>query len=105
MGDAASEARKLALLQNAQQFDLSVLAQFADFIEEERAVTSFFQVSRAALQRSGERSLFIAEEFGLDQRFGNGAAGNRDEPAVLSRGHPANEWHGRSVPFPYRFRR
>ena len=78
----AAQAAELHLLQNAQQLDLGEEAQVADFVEEEGAVAGLLEVAFAGAHRAGEGAFFVAEEFGFNQGFGDGAAGDGDEGLV-----------------------
>jgi hypothetical protein len=51
----------------------------ADFVEEERAAVGRLEPARLGRERAGERAFLVAEEFALDQAFGEGAAVHRHE--------------------------
>ena len=70
----AAQSLHFALLQKSQQLGLQAQRQFADFIEEKRSALRRVNSSDARLHRSGERSLGVAEQFSLEQRFGNSGA-------------------------------
>src|SRR6185295_6108506 len=57
-----------ALLEHAQQRDLDLLGQIADFVEKDRPAIGRFEASEAPLRGAGEGSLLMAEELGGDQR-------------------------------------
>lgn len=65
------------LLQGAQQFDLHLERNFPDFVKKERTAGSLEKASFPALVRSGERSFFMAEQFGFEQVFRQGGAVDR----------------------------
>jgi hypothetical protein len=74
--------RKRPLFKKVQQLDLHGRGQIADFVEKEgRAVCRF---DEAALhgRRAGECAALVAEELGLEQRFGQSAAVDGDERGV-----------------------
>src|ERR1700727_1504763 len=57
-------------VQHAQQFDLSVKLQFSDFIKEQSAAVGEFKESRLGDIGARECALLVAEQFALDQVFG-----------------------------------
>ena len=75
---------KLSLLQDAEQLDLGVPAQFADFVEQQRSIASLFEISRSARRSAGESAFFATEQLGLDERFGDRAARHRDESLLFA---------------------
>src|SRR4029453_1450243 len=54
---AASDRFELLLLQYAQQLDLHVQRQLADFVEEDRAPVGQLEAADAALERTSESAL------------------------------------------------
>ena len=62
-GNRASTADtlELAFLQNAEQFGLQLLRQFADFIQEKRAALGEFHFAFFLRDRAGERTFLVAE--------------------------------------------
>ena len=100
----AAQAVELHLLEDAQKFYLGEQAEVADFIEEERAVAGLLKVAFASADRAGECAFFMAEEFGFNQRFRDGAAGDGNKRAAGS-GSRDYGWRGRSVPCRCRLRR
>jgi hypothetical protein len=64
----------LAFLQGAQQFDLDVERQFADFVEEQRAAVGLLELADALVGRAGERAFLVTEQDALDEVFGDRAA-------------------------------
>ena len=80
-----ADALELALLQHAQQLHLQRRAHRPDFVEEERALVRLLEPSLAVADRAGERAAHVAEELGFEQRFGNGAAVERDEAMHAAR--------------------
>ena len=75
----AAQALEASFLQHAQQFHLRARGQVADFIEEDRAAVGLLEAADAARVRAGERAAFVAEEFALQQRLGDGGAVDGDE--------------------------
>ncbi len=59
--DGRPEPRHGALLQHAQQLDLLVQRQVADFIQEQRAAAGRFEVPRVLSHRAGETALFVTK--------------------------------------------
>ena len=66
-GFAAADALEGLLLEDAQQFDLRVRRQVADFVEEQSALVRLLEASDATLVRPGERAPFVAEQFAFQQ--------------------------------------
>ena len=81
----ASKAFELPLLQSAQQLRLQVHGDIADFIEEKSAVISQLEAAALLDQRSGERTLFMTEQFALHQSRRNGRAVQADECSRTAR--------------------
>ena len=75
-----ADALELALLQHAQQLHLQRRAHRADFVEEQRALVRLLEASLPVADGAGERAAHVAEQLGLEQRLGNRAAVQRDEP-------------------------
>ena len=71
-------AAYLAFLQHTQQSSLGFQRQFANFIEEQRTAIGGLHQAGAPGAGAGERAFFVAEQFGFDQRFGDGRAVHRD---------------------------
>ena len=69
-----ADAANLARLQKAQQFDLNVLVELADFVEEERAAVGYFEQPLVVAVGAGEGALAMAEQFALDEVLGEGTA-------------------------------
>ncbi len=75
----AAHPAEFALLQHAQQLDLHHRRQFADFIEKQGAAVGDLEEAGLLLDGAGEGAFFVAEEFALEQVFGDGAAVDGDE--------------------------
>ena len=65
----APDPLELPFLQHAQELHLGVQRQLSDFIQEDRSAVGQLEASDATLQRSGERSLLMSEEFALDLKL------------------------------------
>src|SRR5262245_33039761 len=65
-----ADSANLAGFQEPQQFDLDVLVELADFIEEERAAVGDFEESFMIAIGTGERALAVPEQLALDQILG-----------------------------------
>ena len=72
------------LFENTQHFGLRAHAHVADFIEEQRAAVGFFELADLVLAGARETAFDMAEEFGLDQFFGDGGAIQFDEGAFAA---------------------
>src|SRR6185437_6380561 len=81
----AAQATELALLEHAQQLDLGVEGELTNLIEEQSAVRRLFEVSLARAHGAGERAFLVTEQFGFNQGFGDGSAGDGDEWLAGSR--------------------
>ena len=75
----AAEALEAPLLEHAQQLRLRDDRQVADFVEEQRAVVGELEAARLAVVGAGERALFVAEDFRLEQRVRQRGAVDRLE--------------------------
>src|ERR1700721_3353619 len=76
---AASNSLARPFLQNAQEGNLSLHREFADFIQEDGAALSKLEPAEAPLQRSGERSFLVTEQLRGDQRCWDGRTVDIDE--------------------------
>src|ERR1700723_3584380 len=75
----ASHSLKLALLQHAQECNLSFHRKIADFIQEECPSVSGFKPSYASLQGTRESAFLVSEKLRGNQRLGDGGAVHADE--------------------------
>ena len=73
---------EFALLQQAQQLDLHIQRQVADFVEKRRAVVGQFHQPAFVLHGAAERALHVPEELALHQRAHQRAAIDRHELAA-----------------------
>ena len=89
-GAGATEALDFPFLQSAQKLGLQVEREFADFIEEERALVREFEAAHFAGDGSGKRALLVAEQLALDQAGRNGRTVELDKGALAARTEPVN---------------
>ena len=75
----AADRRYPALFERGQQLGLQVQRQVADFIEEDGAAIGRLEASDAIGTSIGEGTLHIAEQFRIEQAFGDGAEVYRQE--------------------------
>src|SRR6478672_1590737 len=78
----AADAFEFTFLQHPQECNLSVKRQLPDFVEENGSSVRQFKSTEAALHRPGERALFVAKEFGRNQRWGKSCAVHAHEGAL-----------------------
>src|ERR1700688_4297233 len=81
-GLRAADALEFTFLQHPQECNLSVQRHLADFVEENSSPVRQFKSTEAALHRPGERALFVAKEFGRNQRWGKSCAVHAHEGAL-----------------------
>src|SRR5512146_2240052 len=81
----AAKAAELHLLKYAQQLYLREEAQIANFVKEQSAIGSLFEVAFTSTDRARKRALFVAKQLGFNQSLGNCSARNRDERLVGAR--------------------
>src|SRR5262252_10944097 len=74
-----ADALELALLQHPQQLHLKRSAHRPDLVEEESAAMRLLESALPVADGAGKRPSDMTEELGFEQRFGNGAAVQRDE--------------------------
>src|SRR5260370_5238772 len=79
-----ADPANLAGFQEAQQFDLDVLVQLADLVEEQGAAVGNLEETLVIAVGAGERALAMAEQLALDEVFGKGAAVDRHKRHVLA---------------------
>src|SRR5436309_3333977 len=80
----------LPFLEHAQQGDLGLGGELPDFVQEDRAAVCGLEPPESPLERAGERSLFVAEQLGGDERRRNGRAVHPDERAARASGPLVN---------------
>jgi len=71
-------------LQHPEQLGLQAQLEVADFIDEEGATIGLLEAPHAPVRRAGESAADVAEEFGFDQRGGDGGAVDGDERPALA---------------------
>ena len=74
----AAEPVDLPLLQRAQQLGLQADVHLADLVQQQRAAVGCLELADAARHGAGEGTLFVAEQFRLQQVVGDGGAVQRD---------------------------
>jgi hypothetical protein len=74
-----ADAGDFAVFDRAQQTLLRPHRQRGQLVEEQRALVRFFEAADARAGGAGERSGLVPEQFGLDQRFGQSCAVERDQ--------------------------
>ena len=83
-GVRSAHADQQLLFDHAEQLGLAGEAQFADFVEEERAAGGQLELALAHFAGVGERPFFVPEQLALGQRFGNGRAVDGHERLVAA---------------------
>ena len=78
-GLLAAQGIDLALLDGAQQLGLEVQGQVADLVQEQRAAIRQLEATLSRCHGPAEGTLYVAEELGLDEGGGQGAAVHLDE--------------------------
>ena len=78
----AAQALDLPLLQHAQQLDLNVARQFADFVEKNGGVVGDFESTDLPGRGAGVGPLLPPEQLALDQSLRNGGAVHPDHRAA-----------------------
>ena len=82
----AADPHDFPFFQYAQQAGLQLQRHFADFVEKQRAaLRRFEQAGVTAAPGTGECAFLVAEQFGLQQRFGHRAAVDGDECLARAR--------------------
>ncbi len=85
-GFLASHALELLVLEHAQDLYLYALADLADFVEEDASHVRELEATALSGHRTGERSLFVAEELALEQGLGEGGTVHLDEGLISAVG-------------------
>src|ERR1700731_2000206 len=81
-GLRAADAFEFTFLQHPQECNLSIKRHLADFVQENGSSVRQFKSTEAALHRPGERALFVAKEFGRNQRWSKSCAVHAHEGAL-----------------------
>ena len=84
-GARVADALELALLQHAQQLHLQRHRHRPHLVEEQRAAVGLLEPALPHRHRAGERAADVAEQLGIEQRLGNRADVERDEPLAMPR--------------------
>src|ERR1700731_466375 len=71
----------MSVLKHSQQFCLHFQRKIADLVEKERAPVSSLEATDLAYNRAGKSSLFVTEEFTLQESHRNRGAVQLDERA------------------------
>ena len=79
---APADSFDRTLLQKAQQFDLQRQRNVADFVEEERPAIRQLDLAFGHFDCTGERALFMPEQFAFEQIFGDRGAVDRDKRPI-----------------------
>src|SRR5207249_4742469 len=77
-GAALADALELALLQDAEELDLQLVAHAGDFVEEDRAAVGRLEPAGLVVHGAGEGPLNMAEQLTLQQALAQGAAVDAD---------------------------
>ncbi len=76
---------QLAGLEEAEQQTLHAQRHLSDFVQENRALVSHFELARLVAIRAGETAFDVPEQFGLEKGFGKtGAVDWRERPGGAS---------------------
>src|SRR5580692_1220713 len=81
-GLRAANAFEFTFLQHPQECNLSVQRHLADFVKENGSSVRQFKSTEAALHRPGECALFVAKEFGRNQRWSKSCTVHAHEGAL-----------------------
>ncbi len=73
-GLRGAEPADLAALQGAEQLHLERRRHLGDLVQEQRAAVGFLEEPELVDGGAGERAAHVAEELGLEQGLGHGAA-------------------------------
>ena len=74
-----ADALELALLEDAQQLRLGRHGHLADLVEEDRALIGHLEAATALGHRTGERTLLMTEELGLEEGLWERSTRDLDE--------------------------
>ena len=78
-GAGIADAFEFVFLEDAEEFDLELVADAVDFVEEDGATVSGFEAAGAIFDGAGEGAFGVSEEFAFEEAFGEGAAVDADE--------------------------
>jgi hypothetical protein len=99
-GARAAYRFELALLEHTEQFGLKLQRHVADFVEKQRAPVSQGKTSDMRIDRTCERSSFMAEEFAFEQARGHRRAVHFDQIPVAPRAELVNGSGNNFLPGP-----
>ena len=71
-GLGTAHTHHASVLDHPQQLGLQVQRNIADFVQEQRPAVGLLKLAYMARMGIGEGAFYVAEEFALEQRFGNG---------------------------------
>ena len=80
---AGADGLEAFILEEAEEFDLDLGGEFADFVEEEGAIGGGFDEAFALGGGAGEGPFFVAEEFAFEEIFGDGVTIDGDEGLIF----------------------
>src|SRR5512143_887866 len=69
-----SQALKFPVLQNSQKFHLGARGEVSNLVEKDGSAVGFFKSAYPSMGRSCESASLMAEEFALQEGFGNRSA-------------------------------
>lgn len=84
-GRVAAHAHDPSALECRQEFRLQVRREVADLVEEERAAVGRLELACPVCAGVGEGPLDVAEEFALEERFGDGSHIHGDHQFAVAR--------------------
>ena len=76
---APADAEEAPLLQDPEEVDLDLRRDVADLVEEDRPALGQLELPLAPLGGAREGPLLVPEELRLEERLGEGRAGDADE--------------------------
>src|SRR4030042_805970 len=99
----AAQALEFVLLDDAQQLDLNVLAEFAHFIQEYRASFGQLEASLFLMDGPGKSAFLMAKQFAFNEGFRQGRAIDLDKwfmvpAAVIVEGMGHQFFAGAAIP-------
>lgn len=81
-GLGVANAFDFAFLDDAEEFYLDILGDFADFVEKDGAAIGAFESSDVVFDGAGKRAAYVAEQFGFDEGFAECGAVDGDEGLI-----------------------
>jgi hypothetical protein len=83
---APADSPEREVLEHMEQLGLEGQREFADFVEEDRALVRDLEGAQLATERAGEGALLMSEQLRLEQLGGEGRAVHFDPWTVVSGG-------------------